>query len=42
MDDYGNEYRYRGFWSTLLEDSQMDDMGNEFLVAVWDYVEGVR
>lgn len=42
MDDYGNEYRYRGFWAELLDESHMDDMGHEFWVAVWDYTEGAR
>lgn len=42
MDDYGNEYRYRGFWAEMMDVSCMDAYGNEFWVPVWDYVEGVR
>lgn len=36
MDDYGNQYRYAGYWHDVLEEEFMDDYGYPLYVPVLD------
>lgn len=36
MDDFGNQYRHRGYWASVAEEEFCDDFGWRLMLPVWD------